>query len=354
MIGKRGTAAEQAVMGTLQELFIALIIGLVFITVAVQTANSDSLQKTYLSRVIGMTTTVAQATPGQLLLTYSPKGFDLSLYQYVWENSLLSVDPRMPKQYPYLWNRLLFFGARHEVWAKDALFFYNDLSSFNVSNQKSELIDLLNCEDYPFSPSSIFIDPGHGLEGGSGAGFTPATGGAGATASDQGYTSGGLIEAEIVCELAALLSEELNDYKLYSSRPLRDPPYQSVICQNTVRKGGLEIEDDIEASDLVISLHIGNFSKHLVRAFVAANDHFPEASSIACRSLNKLKQEFPSIKGIMVIPYEGSEDPLGHFSILDTDGPAIAFELGSLNSAESREMLNEKARLAKALAGGLI
>ncbi len=334
MIGKRGTAATQAVMGTLQELFIVLIISFVFITVAVQTGNSESLQKNYLVKALAMTSTLVQGVPGQLQLNYSPRGYGLSSYDYVWKDSLLFLDTAsQPATHPFLWNQYLFPGGELAVTTKRSLYFQNDLSTFNVSSDLLLLSNLLSCPEISYSPGSIFIDIAHGLRGGLESAYT-------------GYTSGSYVESEQLCDIATLLSEELStDYKLYSSRPFIG---QSINCQNTERRDPLAITSDIENSELVISLHMANSSKPYVKAYVALNDYFQEAQSIACKALNRLQQAFPDqIESIMILPDNG------HFSILGTDKPAIVFELGSLNSQKTQAMLGNKGRIAAAIAGGL-
>ena len=306
----------------------AIIIGLVSFMVA-QTSDHSVIHMKYFSRELSITTLIAQASPGELLINYSPHIDAIKRFNYTWKDSLISVASEgPPRTYPFLYDKQL-WGGNAFVPNTSSIYFLNSLNMLTISKGYKPPSKAIPCPESPFKPGSIFIDPVHG------------------EFSDAGLNYNGFRESEAMCRIASGVAGLLPDIPKNSSRPQNE--LGIVLCTNTFRLPLELIEAGLDDSQLVVSFGLSDSASRFVKAYVPVNNGYKAAYSIACQILNRMKESYPKdIQGVAVIPVEFPEGV-----VMDTQKPTIRFELGGIKSDHIRAMLKEPYGIYNAIGGVL-
>ncbi|MBW2988139.1 hypothetical protein DRJ48_00240 [Candidatus Woesearchaeota archaeon] len=326
------TAGIPETTNTLAEIILVVIIIITFITFASQTTTSTPLETKYFSRELGMITTLVQASPGMLLVNYTPPNEALSRFNYKWQDNLVyatGVHGSPSSEYPYLRNTHLFSGGV-ELTIPRSIIFANNREKLNITTKSQELPEWLACPQLNFHPSKIFLDPGHGEEDDSG--WVVEIGGS------------ELVESQINCVLAREVSMGINK-EVYSSRPLNDMGV--VICQDTYRRPQEVIEQEAAESELVLGFHIENSQSNgaYIKAIVAANNNQERARYIACKLLDAIAEAFgDEVDGYAIVECEPG---VNCYDVLNTNTAGVALVLGNIQSPASKAILTDYAKIAK-------
>jgi len=330
-IGKRGEAGIFESMGTLTEILLIAVIAIAFISFAGFAANKSPVEVKFFSRELSMATLLAEASPGQLLINYSPPRVPVSRFIYSWDGSNIHVsDPsgQPSVTYGYIWDQTLFTG-NVKLENPKAIFFMNDREKLTISDTKGEIENNLQCPKTSFKPEKILLDPGHGEETDTGVKIE----------SDTAH----FVESEITCSIARLIHEKL--IGATSTRPVSELGITN--CIGTYRLPDGIIAQFVANSDLVLSIHIGNNldGKNVLKAFASS----PDAAALACKMLAQIRAADDNVDAILQLQYTGNYP--GVMPVFSK--PVIILEIGNAQSAKSLELLKDLYPIAGKIAGVL-
>ncbi len=211
----------------------------------------------------------------------------------------------------------------------DVRVFSSEAGVIRVSSADYDVNALaIPCESRAHTPlRSITLDAGHGGD-------------------DTGVTSGAVLESVLVREVATRLISF--DASLFSSRtaPIKTNEFMPVFMRK-VRDGST-----------LLSLHFnkGDSDENALKFFVNANDGTrAQSSDLACQILNALTKSAQgkgrSYTGAVIVPLAmttlDGDDPR---MVLDTAGPGVFIELGSI---DVQELTADTAGLAQAVYEGI-
>jgi len=329
---KRGQVLHYVYLVLIQ-VVLASTVALAFSGFLYEIKQSTYPQKLYLTRDISSILSGLVGLPENLDYVYNRRGITEN-YSIKIEDSIVSVEEygvktKRAMRYKYADSAFMNVDASAVV-GETPLILFKDGAQFGIQTKKP--LGYLNqhfCNPVQTTTTSLTLDPGHG------------------SPYDLGFTYSGIVEKDIVREIAKVTSQGLpRGFNVEVTRTLQGPEDEDIIS----------VEDRIKSvpkNSALISIHLGNREeeKNYIRAYFNADSKKKQESVyFACNILNGFVQKIEAVNSTALIPVDlafiDKDDPL---QILTGSDVAVYLEIGTVKNV----FVGETVQLGESIQEGL-